>query len=164
MKGEGGYVVNLETRAFDSLKSANTFSEISFSPIPLKWLTEIAVGPKTAITTNNNLKISNVRTVGTVTQIKTDGTGLFSLNESYQKGWVAVTGKGKILKHVTVNGWENGWEVNENSNIIYIFYAPQILEFVGFILGAYLTYRLILRRKHAIVFELTKLGGHKKTP
>ena len=38
-------------------------------------------------------------------------------------------------KHVLVNNWENGWTIDPGTNgTIYIFFWPQLLEFLGFAL------------------------------
>lgn len=144
-KGDGGYVVNLETRSFDSVESINQLSELSFAPIPLNWLTEIAIGPKTNITENNNLKIEKVSQFGDFYTIKTTGSGIVTINESFEKGWVAIDVKIKALPHLSVNGWENGWNVTQENSTVYVFYLPQSLEFIGFGLLVFITYRLTKR-------------------
>jgi len=63
------------------------------------------------------------------------------LSQSYHPGWVAWVGKpftGKRLKHVLVNNWENGWQLENcsidqlNNCTIYLFFWPQMLEYLGF--------------------------------
>lgn len=63
------------------------------------------------------------------------------LPQSYSSGWIAFYFKGikpVILNHVLVNNWANGWTIPESSFqnpvSVYIFFWPQILEFLGFIL------------------------------
>jgi hypothetical protein len=56
------------------------------------------------------------------------------LSQSYDPGWIAW-GDGTLLPHVLVNNWENGWILNPGTNgAIYIFFWPQLLEFLGFAL------------------------------
>ncbi len=141
--GDGGYVVNLETRAFDSIASQNSLTEISFSPIPLNWLSEIGIGPKESIVSNNELKVRHTASAGLITKVETTGKGIVAFNQAYENGWIALSVSGKKLEHITVNGWENGWVVPENTNILYIFYLPEALEFLGFGILIVATYSLI---------------------
>lgn len=74
-----------------------------------------------------------------------DQSDFLVVPQSYDSGWVAVGG-GKILPHIRVNNWANGWEVGdivppsgeslratpEEGLTVYIFFWPQILEFLGF--------------------------------
>ena len=68
----------------------------------------------------------------------TSSSSTLVLPQSYSPGWIAFYFKGPIpviLKdHSLVNNWANGWEVNNIQNeTIYIFFWPQLLEFLGFI-------------------------------
>jgi len=67
------------------------------------------------------------------------------LSQAYSKDWLAFqlkiyNWKLKInfLPHVLINNWENGWQLpttNHQSPItVYIFFWPQILEYLGFVL------------------------------
>ncbi len=89
-----------------------------------------------------------------------DRAGVLTLSQSYNPGWGAywvestdnelinflnlyfpfVFGK-KIKEHVVVNNWANGWvveaeEVDKNDKIV-LFFWPQYLQFVGFVLVAF---------------------------
>jgi hypothetical protein len=59
-------------------------------------------------------------------------TAVLTLNQSFENGWVAW-GAGK---HVLVNNWANGWVLPATSKAttIYIFFWPQILEWVGLLM------------------------------
>ncbi len=65
------------------------------------------------------------------------------LSQAYHPGWVAFTldtGSWKLetLEHVLVNNWANGWQLDpktltlSNSKTLYIFFWPQLLEYLGF--------------------------------
>jgi hypothetical protein len=63
------------------------------------------------------------------------------LNQSFETGWIAYDrSSGKFLKnHVLVNNWANGWMLNNaqitNTNDqIFIFFWPQLLEWMGILL------------------------------
>ena len=54
------------------------------------------------------------------------------LPQSSASGWIALA-NGKILPHVLINNWANGWKLNDlNNQTVYIFFWPQLLEFLGF--------------------------------
>lgn len=60
------------------------------------------------------------------------------LPQSYSTAWLAFyfnNYKIKFLPHYQINNWANGWDIeNINNKNIYIFFWPQLLEFLGFIL------------------------------
>lgn len=97
---------------------------------------------------NLNLKTIKVNKVGTAFyKIKLTGkvgdNEILVLSQSYDSGWIAlqvqkpvpsgVEGfKVQSLKHVLINNWENGWNINDSLETIYLFYWPQLLEYLGF--------------------------------
>lgn len=100
----------------------------------------------------NNLTINEVRKYGTSHYVvEIQGEGLLALSQGYDDGWMAISG-GKLLPHVKVNGWENGWiigdsqlETRDSSNnslvasrdplsSVFIVYWPQYLEWGGLLL------------------------------
>lgn len=62
---------------------------------------------------------------------------IYYFSQSYHPGWIAFS-NGKLLPHVLVNNWANGWIIPEdqqnNAQTIKIIFWPQYLEFLGFIL------------------------------
>lgn len=75
------------------------------------------------------------------------------LNQSFSSGWIAfyLNCKGNALclpsllpNHTLINNWANGWSIPESSFqfpvSIYIFFWPQLLEFLGFglLIGTFL--------------------------
>jgi hypothetical protein len=80
---------------------------------------------------------------------------LLTIPQAKSEGWVAVTNYWNILKDdVTVNGWKQGWDIsNTDFNTIYIFYWPNLLGYLGYILivveFTYLLIKVFRKRKHA---------------
>jgi len=83
-----------------------------------------------------------------VAQIPDSTNGVITLSQSYSNSWKAYSFEKKpgllqkilpflfgkqIKNHVLVNGWANGWSVEEAKNIVIVF-LPQYLEYIGFIL------------------------------
>jgi hypothetical protein len=124
-----GYVINLETRSFGKIPSENILTKIEFIPIPYFWISNLKVGEVAKIPSEN---------------VIVNGQG-------YEDGWQAIqiqnssqfSGQADVriqkLEHVKVNGWENGWIMN-NSDLkskgseVIIFYWPQVLEWIGIVL------------------------------
>lgn len=68
-------------------------------------------------------------------------TNTLILSQSFDDGWIALTPSKTfpyaqpVGKHVLVNNWENGWsELPENTSTVYLFFWPQLLEWLGLLL------------------------------
>jgi hypothetical protein len=69
-------------------------------------------------------------------------SSILVLPQSFDSGWLAFYfddyHRLKFLPHFEINNWANGWEIPSNvsslKSNIYIFFWPQLLEFLGFIL------------------------------
>jgi hypothetical protein len=48
-------------------------------------------------------------------------------------------------RHTLVNNWENGWIIDDSSKVYYIFFWPEILEYIGF--GLFAGALLLLLKK-----------------
>jgi hypothetical protein len=60
--------------------------------------------------------------------------GYVKLSQAYDSGWLAWS-KGAFLPHHQMNNWTNAWQLPENSSseqMIYIFFWPQLLQYLGF--------------------------------
>jgi hypothetical protein len=134
-----GYTLNVETRSFGKVKSENLVTAVEFYPVDsLRGQSSQAV-----YNIQNDLKILGVKKYGTwAYKVETEGSGLLELGQGYDNGWVALqtqNSKLKILEHVKVNSWANGWMIQSQiSNLkfqIWIVYWPQLLEWGGGILG-----------------------------
>ncbi len=58
--------------------------------------------------------------------------GNLLVTQSFDNGWVAWDQNGKILNHIKVNNWANGWDLTGDEQVVYVLFWPQILEFIGF--------------------------------
>ncbi len=143
-----GYTLNLETRSFGRIFSENVLEKIEFVPIPLDWLSEIRfVGDTETGNSVNNLEIKSTQKIGTAFyKVRTKGDGLLVLGQGYEEGWGAFSMTNakwpmlKKLEHPKVNSWANGWliptapsTVHRSPTTIFIFYWPQLLEYLGFL-------------------------------
>ena len=137
MEGEG-YILNLETRSYGRIESENILRGIEIYKVPENLASNISIDINDT-TYENNLIVKDVKRITPVFyQAETEGNGVLELSQGYEEGWLAfkVLGPGEFekLNHVQINGWANGWEVSGGSKII-IFFWPQLLEFVGILIG-----------------------------
>ncbi|NMB69809.1 hypothetical protein GYA27_01225 [candidate division WWE3 bacterium] len=115
--GKGsGYTVNISNLIFGSGISINELEYIALTPFPYDFIRNV----HNDVPFNGNEK-------------------LLIYNQAYESGWVALCGfKPCNAKHVMVNNWSNGWifpgEFDQSN--VKIFFWPQILEYIGFILVA----------------------------
>lgn len=140
------YILNMETRSFGRIPSKNILSAVEFYHADYQKLSGIGNMPQQE---TNDLTILNSEKSGIFYKVVTEGKGVFSFNQGYEKGWVGLEVNGKkikVLDHIKVNSWENGWVVPESGNV-YIFYWPQILEWGGMIIGA-ATFAFLVLKKH----------------
>jgi len=134
---ENEYALSVETRSFGQL-SRNRLDKVTFYDVPLTWLSQWRIGePKLY---HSALKVNKVDKLGTAFyKVDASGEGLLKLSQGYDKGWLAFSG-GKLLEHVKVNGWANGWlipsdyELRVTSYEVYIIFWPQLLQWFGFLL------------------------------
>jgi len=151
-KEGSGYTVNVETRSFGRIASENTVEAVEFIPFDLNLVQNLYIDSKGQFEKTGNLKILEVNKTGTsIYKIKTTGSGVLQLGQGYDEGWIAISNK-KILEHVKVNSWSNGWVVSadntQSESITWIIFWPQFLEWIGFlVLGLTTVYLIVQSRK-----------------
>lgn len=157
-----GYILNVETRSFGRIASENIIEDITFIPIDIDWLYQITgLSGREVARLQNSLKVLSFRKYGTwgykVEFENKDKNDLLVLGQGHDNGWLAVqlksqNSKFKIEKaiHVKFNGWANGWIVQPSTlgsqpSVIYIFYWPQVLEWIGFVFLGIVFLALIIK-------------------
>ncbi|MBL7036685.1 hypothetical protein ISR94_02450 [Candidatus Microgenomates bacterium] len=132
------YTINLETRSFGKVLSENTVNTLELIPFDIDLLTNLYIDPTSEIFKTNNLEVVNVKKYGTsIYKIQTKGEGLLQLGQGYEDGWLGLTKTGSglsKLEHVKVNSWSNGFMVPDGSDVVYIIFWPQLLQWGGFVL------------------------------
>ncbi len=106
-----GYTLNFNNFAISGQTSINDVASVTISRAQLPESSAQPVNPSTVV-----------------------------LDQAFDPGWIAWDGK-QILPHVLVNNWANGWLMKSDhppaggpTNKIWIFFLPQLLEFIGFAL------------------------------
>lgn len=147
-----GYSLNLDNISFGEEKVINSLNYLEAMQIPyyfLKGITisdgneiyrqEISLGSQEVDVKKNNFYSYSVR----VKRESLSNNAILYLSQGYDKDWLAWEDKmffGKKLPHLMVNNWANGWDISGlqddkmtvNSQTIYLFYWPQLLEYLGF--------------------------------
>lgn len=138
-----GYTLSVETRSFGKISSKNLISTIEFIPFDINLVQSLFVEPSfKGPTLQSNLEIKNIKKFGTaIYKVETTGSGILELGQGFEPGWLGfkiVDSRFKLLEHVKVNGWANGFVVPTTSYIlpstVYLFFWPQFLEWGGFVL------------------------------
>jgi hypothetical protein len=143
IKGSG-YVLNLESRSFGRIPSENLLTKVEFYTYDFNY----TGGHKPVA---NNLVIGRVRKFGTWGYgVETSSNGLLELGQGFEKGWIGFTKNDlgiKVLEHVKVNSWANGWLIDDQPSVIYLVFWPQILEWGGMFIGAVTLLALVFKRR-----------------
>lgn len=154
-----GFSINFANESYLNSKSENILKEVDVFPFPYNWLKSVSLindhkiqqingQPPNLISTNKY----NYFFYKVIVETQNKPTALI-LYQSFDPGWLAFV-NGKILDHVLVNNWANGWTLRPSTTLgtsefqgaqkIVIIFWPQYLEFFGFGL-LILTFLLILR-------------------
>ncbi|HWS49068.1 MAG TPA: hypothetical protein VN174_03410 [Candidatus Methanoperedens sp.] len=117
-----------------SQKNQNYINQIVLYPIFIEQ--NIAIPNLSRQYLNSNSNIFYYKT-----KLTSPSSSTLVLPQSYSSGWTAFYFKGLkpvILNHTLINNWANGWTIPESSSqnpiSIHIFFWPQLLESLGFIL------------------------------
>lgn len=148
-----GYKIVFETRSFGSSEAKNWLGEIEVFALPADWLSNVRVGNAAEFVINSNLLVDGDKDLLCRWQCthKVAGAGILKLSQSYDEGWMgykinsrsmpffAWVG-GQKLEHVKVNGWANGWIIDDGQCLdecsVTMIFWPQYLQWLGFgILG-----------------------------
>lgn len=132
--GGVGYDIHFDNYAVGNIKSINQVKDLKIVPFPYFWL-------KSQHSQNNSSGYSNIKAYSNqilpgiikvnFSKIDQNLPGLLVLNHSFEKGWWMPSSR-----NVKVNGWANGFLVNENSSSKFIIFWPQIIEYIGFMIMA----------------------------
>jgi len=145
-----GYSLHFNNISIGRVKSVNDLLGVTIYPIPYKFLTGIKiVKEKKAISGSFPTDFEVNHPNESFYKVKISSYDLPSsylvLSQSYSRDWLAFNFrienwrlKFNFLPHFLVNNWENGWYLdkskmaNSDNLTIYIFFWPQILEYLGF--------------------------------
>lgn len=156
-----GFKILLMSSSYNRIPSVNDIKDVSAYPLPYEFLTNIML-TKDGYTPQKSqdrkpLSTQKINITKYTAVVSPDEKGVLILSQSYHPGWKAyeVVGSNwqlatsikkmmpfwfgnEIKEHVVVNGWENGWVLDNraieqyNNITIVLVFLPQYLEYVGF--------------------------------
>ena len=129
VKGNEGEWVTSEYEIPPTTKVGDLYLEID----------NYAVGTEMRVNDVGRIQISSKVTGGNQA---INEENVYTNNQAYRSGWVGIDMKNwRVLRHVKVDGWANGWIVGEPATAngvqreqILIFYWPQLLEYLGLVM------------------------------
>ncbi|RIK52073.1 hypothetical protein DCC61_00690 [Candidatus Microgenomates bacterium] len=153
---DGHYSLNIETRSFGQY-AENRVDKVEVRYAPIEKIVRAKLVPirsdlvgydNDLQPTRSDLRITHVKKTGTwLYGLGVRGDGLIRLSQGYDEGWVGLNVSSikyhvASLRHLKVDGWANGFVVNnesgimnnEGNGIVIIFYWPQLLQYLGFVL------------------------------
>ncbi len=137
MKDGGvGYDIHFDNYAVGNFETVNRIYSLELLPIPYYYLNE----PEQSSTQNaavNNILLKNQTTIfpGIYLAGLNNSSGIVALDQSFENGWWSPNGK-----HILLNGWQNGWQINEGQQNLTIIYLPELLG----ILAELISFSLVL--------------------
>jgi len=148
-----GYTLTLDNISIGNKQTTNDIERIEVYQLPYEFLTNIILQqsnpPISAVLSAAQPEVRHPNPtyykVSIHQSVDASGSASLVLSQSYDDGWIAVMPSKTFPflvpagKHVLVNNWENGWVlmpqgVNREPVTIYLFFWPQVLEWVGFLL------------------------------
>ncbi len=140
-----GYTFAFQNKSFKNLAAANNLDELSLYLFPYKSLKEMKFVRKglnrSEVIFSNDYEVNKLNYFTYQIQNNDLDYNNIILFQTYDPGWIAIA-NGKILSHVKVNNWANGW-LTDSKKVLIIFW-PQYLEFLGFALLVIVTLRILL--------------------
>lgn len=139
-----GYYLHFDNWSFNRSESVNDLGKITVYPVPFEYLTHIyfenpeqSAKKASAINTDKIELVKHpIPTLYTVSTKENINNSTVVLSEAFDFGWSAYTIDGlkikKVSDHILINNWANGWEIKEPTSKIYMFYLPQLLQFLGY--------------------------------
>ncbi len=142
-----GYSVNIDNISIGRTPTVNDLKRIRVYPIPYEFLAQMRFTKNEqipAVTLTKPASVSHPNPAWYAVHIEDAarvGRTLI-LSQSYDSGWIAFTKTSQfpyikpVGKHIFVNNWANGWILGptETQQAIYLFFWPQLLEYLGFAL------------------------------
>lgn len=134
-----GYGLNYIVKSVGNEIAKSIIKKISIYPFPLNTIKEIKFTKNKEIIMNAKQNYLNFKKLSYfLYKIESINNSFIIFNQSYSPGWVAFS-DGKLLDHVLVNNWANGWQINDQATTttsrqqsITLLYWPQYLQFLGF--------------------------------
>lgn len=157
-----GYAFHFDNTSI-GIPTVNTLHNFSLYPIPYTFLQSLQADsqPIHTMPVMQNVSFEHLNPSLYIASVPEVEQGTLILSAAYNPGWNAYAFSSppnfldmafpfifgtELPRHVKVNNWENGWQVNTNQAHAYavMVFLPQYLEYVGFLfLISFFLYLLI---------------------
>ena len=141
-----GYTIYLANDSIGRTETINDIKRISFYKIPYQDMMNLRSPPlpitdhRSPITefTVSHPNPAYYRILLNSSLVSRSST--LVLSQAFHPGWYAFIRIPEfpylksVGRHVLVNNWSNGWVLPSNQATIFIFFLPQLLEWIGFLL------------------------------
>lgn len=156
-----GYNPYISNDSIGDQKTVNDIKSLRIYTFPYADLVHIDTGgelPPQGRALNSQLSVSHpnpafYKVILDGSWVEPGMTNTLILSQSHDPGWLAydATNKRFLKNHVLVNNWSNGWilptnKVTNNQLTVYLFFWPQLLQFLGFALLPF-PFLFIFRKK-----------------
>lgn len=146
------YTLHFDNVASLDNETINDLADITVAPISYDYLTGINFGDnKENATTAANFSPSHPNSATYLINLEGNvKNNTLVLSQAFDQGWIALSFSGisfnSLNDHQLINNWANGWRIeNDGKQKIVIFYLPQLLEFLGFLLILMFIFYLLRR-------------------
>ncbi|HEX7542657.1 MAG TPA: hypothetical protein VF385_01070, partial [Patescibacteria group bacterium] len=116
-----GYTFAFQNISFKNFKTSNNLKELSLYLFPYQALKEMKFVRKgfniSKVNFSNDYEVKKFNYFTYQIQNNNITYNNIILFQSYDPGWIAIQ-NGKILNHVLVNNWANGWNLDDRSSMI----------------------------------------------
>ncbi|HUV42350.1 MAG TPA: hypothetical protein VMY36_00355 [Patescibacteria group bacterium] len=142
-----GYTLHFDNISIGQQPSTNNLGKITVNPFPYHLLKGIKISKNNENSLNpkltSPLKVSHPNPSFYQLTMTPEKDQILILSQAFHPGWQAYEVKEKtpsflipilgqrIKEHFLINNWENGWQLDNQEEIIIIF-LPQYLEYLGF--------------------------------
>lgn len=143
-----GYALHFDSVSVGREKVVNEVGQVTVAPFDYRGMVSEKLGDAepASYLAADNFEVAHPNPSWYQIDLKHPGENLI-LAQSFENGWVAWDQDFRFLKHKKINNWANGWELSDSSKTVYIFFWPQVLEFIGFgILGVFVVGLLIAQK------------------
>lgn len=133
-----GYTLYLSTDSYGKEINDNFLKEINIFSWPYNFLNNLYLQSnqenisKAALSTCDFVVKKKALWLYEVSLVDGCRGNYLKLSQAYDEGWLGIRDN-KLLQHEKVNNWANAWILNnqESDSSIYIFFWPQLLEYLG---------------------------------
>lgn len=129
-----GYNITLKNISQNFSETSNDFAELGVWYIPLRFMETLSFTPTTQTYIFQPFVYTSSKRISPThytVSFQANVMDSVILQQSFNKGWIAIDNNFKVLTHYKINGWANGWEVHPDTSSVTILFWPEFLTQIG---------------------------------